>query len=270
MARARNIKPGFFTNEELVELPFSTRLLFIGLWTIADRAGRLEDRPKRIKMAIFPADSVDVDAALSELQESGFLLRYEHGGERYIQILAFDKHQNPHKEEKQSTIPAPCEHSASTVQEQQKHDGNPADSLIPDSPKPDSLISESKSAARGDGYTDEFEEAWTAYPSRPGASKKETFKAWNARLKAGVEVESLIAGVRRYAAYCRDMKTDPQYIKQPATFFGPDEHYKANWSVTANPRASPAGGQKSQAQLDADNQAAYELLFGKKGEVIDV
>lgn len=138
MARARNIKPGFFANEELVELPFSTRLLFIGLWTIADRAGRLEDRPKRIKMAIFPADSVDIDAALNELQASGFLLRYEHGGERYIQILAFDKHQNPHKDEKKSTIPAPCGHGASTVQEPEKHDSNPADSLIPDSPNPSS------------------------------------------------------------------------------------------------------------------------------------
>jgi hypothetical protein len=70
MARARNIKPSFFTNEELVELPFSTRLLFIGLWTLADREGRLEDRPKRIKMAIFPADNIDVDAALGELESS--------------------------------------------------------------------------------------------------------------------------------------------------------------------------------------------------------
>lgn len=140
MARARNIKPGFFANEELVELPFETRLLFIGLWTIADRAGRLEDRPKRIKMALFPADSVDVDACLNELQKSGFLLRYEHGGERFIQVLAFNKHQNPHKDEKASTIPAPCEHGASTVQEQNSHDGNPADSLIPSSLIPDSPI----------------------------------------------------------------------------------------------------------------------------------
>ena len=62
MARARNIKPSFFTNEDLVELPFEDRLLFIGLWTLADREGRLEDRPKRIKMAVFPADNVDVDA----------------------------------------------------------------------------------------------------------------------------------------------------------------------------------------------------------------
>lgn len=138
MARARNIKPGFFTNEELVELPFSTRLLFIGMWTIADRAGRLEDRPKRIKMAVFPADDVDVDDALNQLQASGFLLRYEVDGARYIQILAFDKHQNPHKDEKQSSIPAPYEHHASTVQTPYKHGGNPADSLIPDSLSTDS------------------------------------------------------------------------------------------------------------------------------------
>ena len=53
MARARNIKPGFFKNEFLADLPFETRLLFIGLWTLADREGRLEDRPRKIKMELF-------------------------------------------------------------------------------------------------------------------------------------------------------------------------------------------------------------------------
>ncbi len=133
MARARNIKPGFFTNEELVELPFATRLLFIGLWTVADREGRLEDKPKRIKMHLFPADEIDVDAALGELQAAGFLARYEVDGARYIQVLAFRKHQNPHRDEKASTIPAPGEHSASTVQAPEPNDGNRADSPIPDS-----------------------------------------------------------------------------------------------------------------------------------------
>lgn len=138
MARARNIKPGFFVNEELVGLPFPTRLLFIGLWTIADRAGRLEDRPKRIKMAVFPADNVDIEGALAGLESSGFLLRYQIGGARYIQILAFDKHQHPHKDEKQSAIPAPVLHGAGTVQEPWSHNANPADSPIPDSLIPDS------------------------------------------------------------------------------------------------------------------------------------
>lgn len=147
MARARNIKPGFFTNEELVELPFHTRLLFIGLWTLCDRAGRMEDRPKRIKMGLFPADEIDVDKSLNELQASGFLLRYEHEGIQYIQVLAFDKHQNPHRDERQSIIPPPCGHRAYTVQDECENGGNLADSPNPDTPNPDSLIPETPADA---------------------------------------------------------------------------------------------------------------------------
>jgi hypothetical protein len=142
MARARNIKPSFFTNEELVELSFGTRLLFIGLWTLADRDGRLDDRPKKIKMGLFPADDFNVDLALNELQERGFLERYEIENNKYIQILTFQKHQNPHKDEKASTIPAPCKHHASTVQNGLIPDSLIPDSLIPDSLIPDSLIPE--------------------------------------------------------------------------------------------------------------------------------
>ena len=104
MARARNIKPGFFQNEDLVELSFEVRLLFIGLWTIADREGRLEDRPKRIKMEIFPADDINVDRALQELHAAGLALRYEIDGHRYIWIPKFKQHQSPHYSEKPSVI----------------------------------------------------------------------------------------------------------------------------------------------------------------------
>lgn len=107
MARSRNIKPGFFTNEELVEIDPLGRLLFIGLWTIADREGRLEDRPKRIKMSILPCDNCDVDFLLQELADREFLVRYEVSGKKYIQIINFSKHQNPHSKEVASTIPAP-------------------------------------------------------------------------------------------------------------------------------------------------------------------
>lgn len=107
MARARNIKPGFFKNEVLAEMPMEARMLFIGLWTLADREGRLEDRPKRIKMELFPYDSFDVDPMLSRLQADGFLTRYEVGGVRFIQIENFVKHQDPHYKEKASEIPPP-------------------------------------------------------------------------------------------------------------------------------------------------------------------
>lgn len=111
MARARNIKPSFFKNEQLVELPMATRLLFVGLWTLADREGRLEDRPKRIKMEIFPGDDVNVDRALSELHNHGFIQRYESKAGRCIEVINFAKHQNPHHKEAASTIPKPEIHT---------------------------------------------------------------------------------------------------------------------------------------------------------------
>lgn len=107
MARARNIKPAFFKNEVLAEMPMEARMLFIGLWTLADREGRLEDRPKRIKMELFPYDSFDVDPMLIRLHADGFLTRYDVGGVRFIQIENFVKHQDPHYKEKASEIPPP-------------------------------------------------------------------------------------------------------------------------------------------------------------------
>lgn len=107
MARARNIKPGFFRNAELVELPVETRMLFIGLWTLADREGRLEDRPKQIKMEIYPADSFDVGSMLGQLHAAGFINRYEVGSSKFIEVQNFIKHQDPHYKEKASEIPPP-------------------------------------------------------------------------------------------------------------------------------------------------------------------
>lgn len=138
MARARNIKPGFFKNENLAERSPLARLLFAGLWCLADRAGRLEDRPKRIRAEVLPYDDGSVDDMLDELNRAGFIMRYQVGEQRFIQVLNFTKHQNPHCKEAASTIPAPDEHSACTVPEQDEHRTGPADSLllIPDSLNP--------------------------------------------------------------------------------------------------------------------------------------
>jgi hypothetical protein len=110
MARARNIKPGFFKNEVLgVADPFYS-LLFEGLWVLADRAGRLEDRPLRIKGEVFPyRDGLDIESMLVWLQENGFIRRYSVDGKGYILVLEFVKHQNPHKNEVESILPPPDE-----------------------------------------------------------------------------------------------------------------------------------------------------------------
>ena len=107
MARARNIKPGFYKNPELVECSVWARLVFPGLWMLADREGRLEDRPKQIKMELLPADPQDMDPLLQELAAHGFIQRYRNEDGAFIQITRFAAHQSPHFSEKASCIKPP-------------------------------------------------------------------------------------------------------------------------------------------------------------------
>lgn len=115
MPRMRTIKPGFFTNDALAGVDPLGRILFAGLWCHADREGRLEDRPRKLKAEVLPYDDCDVDSLLNSLVEAGFITRYESGGHRYIAVQNFCKHQTPHIKEPASTIPAPCEHESCTV-----------------------------------------------------------------------------------------------------------------------------------------------------------
>lgn len=240
MARARNIKPGLFKNEILgVADPLLT-ILFQSLWCLADRDGRLEDRPLRIKAETFPyREGLDVNGYLTELARLGFICRYSVAGSNFIQVLNFAKHQNPHNTEKKSEIPEMPEESASctlTVKPPLNNGTSRADSLnlIPDplilNPSTSAVAERPKRAAKT--VDDEsFEQAWSAYPKRPGASKADALKAWTARIKEGSRPEDMIAGVHRYAEYIRKSQTEPRFIKQPATFFGPGNHFDADWKV---------------------------------------
>jgi hypothetical protein len=136
MARARNIKPGFFTNADLIECQPLARLLFAGLWCEADRRGILEDRPKTLKIKILPGDNCDVDDLLNELMSRRFIQRYEADGIRCILILNFPKHQNPHRDEKVNTLPAPYQHCAGRVSTPEQH----GSSTVVARPHPSSLI----------------------------------------------------------------------------------------------------------------------------------
>ena len=261
MARARNIKPGFFKNEDLVELPFEYRLLFIGLWMLADRAGRMEDRPKRIKMEVFPADDLDIDAGLDALQSRGFVVRYQVGEGRYIQILNFEKHQSPHVKESPSTLPAPDKHQTSTVQAPDMPDINPPDSLNPyslnpSSLNPSSLKAESRekplSAAptekrpKSEPLDDGFAEFWDAYPKK--VEKKAALEAWKSKRLNG-HAQEVINHVRQRAT--QDRAWLDGYVPSPKRFIR-DERWKDEFQPAMSHR------EKVLRALDDRNQPIIE------------
>ena len=192
MARARNIKPSFFTNDELAECSFAARLLFIGLWTLADREGRVEDRSKRIKASIFPFDDVAVPELLVELHERKFIFRYTGAcGTQVIGIPNFVKHQRPHPNEAPSELPAP---QLNITSESGNEMANCALSLNPLSLNPSSLNPLSLNAAAAKShepapaekprlrYPSAFEAWWKAYPRKVG--KQSALKRWLAAGRA--------------------------------------------------------------------------------------
>ena len=126
--RIRTVKPEFWKDEELAKLTPWARLLFIGLWGLADKEGLLKDEPGRIKAEIFPYNRIRMEELLAELsgvkrsdqtadrvhdQQSGpekadliancvhgsqlgerpFILRYEVNGLKMIWVRTFKKHQ---------------------------------------------------------------------------------------------------------------------------------------------------------------------------------
>lgn len=268
MSRSRNLKPGFFKNEELAELPFEYRILFQGLWCEADREGRLEDRPKRLKAAIFPYDSVDVDAGLAALQAHGFLVRYEVDGLRYVQVLNFVRHQNPHKKEAASVIPAfPGLSVDSTVQEPEVDDPAPEfpvqapeiperATLIPDSPLliPDSLKQEHVQPAAAQSR---FAEFWSAYPNKKG--RQEAEKAWKRR-KLDSRCDELIAHVR--LMHSTDSGWKRGFIPMGSTYLN-----QGRWEDVPQreARAGPAlAGANPTVQPPSKTLSAIQTLQGMK------
>lgn len=111
--RARTLKPSFFHNEHLGQLPAEARLLYAGLWCLADREGILQDRPARIKAELFPYDGHiapgTVDNWLAALADADMvepmIIRYEAEGRRLILVPKLVVHSPPHRHEAASRFP---------------------------------------------------------------------------------------------------------------------------------------------------------------------
>lgn len=192
MARARNIKPGFFKNEVLGVADPLYSLLFEGLWVLADRAGRLEDRPLRIKGEVFPyRDGLNVDAMLNWLESNGFIRRYTAQGKKCILVLEFVKHQNPHKNEAESELPAPsdeCTKPEEIGTTTEIIGSTRADSLSSDSLIPDSLTPSNEGVARTLQA-----EACIAMKAAGMAAVNPSNPKLTALLEAGITVPELVA-----------------------------------------------------------------------------
>lgn len=265
MPRARNIKPSIMDNEELADLQMSSRLLFIYLWMLADREGRLEDRPRRIAAQAFPYDrEEDVEGLLEGLERAGFLHRYEAKNVSVIQIVNFTKHQAPHVREKASELPEPEKAVPRQCKGSDKASPRSPDSLIPDSSFliPDSLIPDCLAlqglhappqidiqAPHPDHAkpalavltTPPFDRFWQAYPRK--TNKHEAKKAF---AKTNANVDELITDVQQRLACGHWSTREKNFIPHASTYLN-----QRRWEDEIVTRETPMDSQSVATRTDA-------------------
>lgn len=96
MSRIRTVKPEFWGDEKLAPMPPVTRLIFLGLISMADDGGRLVDSEKQIEAFIFPFGDYarEVRESLALLAESSRVVRgTTQSGQAIIQITNWARHQ---------------------------------------------------------------------------------------------------------------------------------------------------------------------------------
>jgi hypothetical protein len=222
--RARNLKPGFFKNEDLARLGPYGQILFEGLWCLADREGRLEDRPLRIKAEVFPYydPKPNVMTLLDKLVQGHFIQRYQVNGTAYLKICKFLQHQNPHPHEAGSKIPDPQNINDVDVMKCSLHSMTSqglspecnADSLNPSSLNPDTPPSPSRSMGEnGDGF---FKKFWLVYPRKK--NKGDAEKAFKKIHPNEELITRILASIERAKKSKEWLKEDGAFIPYPASW----------------------------------------------------
>ncbi len=116
MARIRTIKPEFWQDEKLSPCDPLTRLVFLGLVSLADDAGRLVDNLRLIDAQIFPNTSDTAHEALMRLSGMGRIRRgITASGQRIIEIANWSRHQKIQHPNMRGALPEIVEEQAVPV-----------------------------------------------------------------------------------------------------------------------------------------------------------
>jgi hypothetical protein len=114
--RIRTIKPEFWSDEKTGKLSMQAALLFLAMLNCADDKGRLRGSPALLKAQAFPyRPEIDIEAALAELLSVRLVRPYKSGGQTYLEVINFLKHQVINKPSKKTLMPEP--ESFETIEE---------------------------------------------------------------------------------------------------------------------------------------------------------
>lgn len=243
------------TNYAFTRLQDASKAHLMMLWLLASQHNnKIPADPQWLSRALFATSHVDLD----ELLSAGFIELYEDASSPLA-----DRKQNGGTEKRREEDREEKRREEIRVIETENGADPESASLLDDLFAAQASPAEQASEPINPDET-LFELAWQEYPERAGGnSKTDARKAFLARLKAGASPDDLLGGLRRYAAYCGAMgMIGTQYVKQAATFFGPGEHYKADFAIPASKQAKPAPQQfayQPTTELPAFLRGRHEL-----------
>ena len=97
MARKRMIDPGIWSSEDFSKLSSFSKLIFIGLFSLADDEGRGKANPSYLKSMLFPYEegirSADIKKTLQEIASTMSVIFYTHDEKEYYALKSWEKFQ---------------------------------------------------------------------------------------------------------------------------------------------------------------------------------
>ena len=116
MARIRTIKPQFWRSPDIMALDYFQRLLFIGLFNLADDYGRGVYNPASIAADLFITEFslnphgvlTEVSNAFAEYSKRSMVAVYEVENRQYFQIMNWNDHQKVNRKTDSSIPPLNC------------------------------------------------------------------------------------------------------------------------------------------------------------------
>ena len=218
-----------------MEVSRDARLCFIGLLNFCDDRGVHPASPRTLKAEVFPSDDLTADVVaslVSELIRQGLVGAFEADGKPYWFVTGWARHQRIDRPTFKHPAPPDSVNSRVGLDDS----STTVRRAIGERSTPEGNGVEGSNTCAVEHHDDEppgFADCWNSYPRREGGNpRKPAMKAFRARVRQGVSPAELLAGTERYAAFIRAKGQEgTSFVKQAATFFGPDEHWREPWDV---------------------------------------
>lgn len=223
MPRKRMIDPNIWESEDFATLSVLGKLLFIGLFSLADDEGRGKANPIYLRSKLFPyeADKVrttDVENALSEIARSMSVVFYAHNDSKYYALTNWDKWQKIEKPSP-SNIPAPTD--SDTIRGTFADESGNSRGVITAEGSPNKNKNKNKNMntninTRGVQGGEYFTDFWDAYPKK--TAKQDAERAWNKLHPSKDLADKIIEDVNVRKNSADWLKDGGQFIPYPATY----------------------------------------------------